>query len=117
MDLEIVAESMGVRVEYIAPARGWGEYDPLSHTIRLHPRLRGIQLRAVLSHELGHAAHRHTSSTTRAEREADHFAHWLTIPLCGLLRATQCHDTAQGIAHELGVLPSEVTAYLGRLRR
>ena len=116
MDLELVAEHLGVRVDYVPPVTGgWGEYDAAAHRINLHPGLGPLQRRAVLAHELGHAAHRHEASTPRNEREADEMAHWLTIPLCGFLRAARAQETVPGVADELGVLPSAVRDYARRL--
>lgn len=111
-----VAARLGVDVVVEVPRSGaWGEYDATENQVRIHPLLSGVQLRCVLAHELGHAAHRHTSSTPLTEREADEFAHWLLIPLCGFLRAASAYESAQAVAHELGVLPSFVEGFAGRL--
>lgn len=111
-----MAHHIGVAVERTVPHVGqWGEYDAGAHRIRLHPDLRMVQHASTYAHELGHAMHRHEASTTRTEREADHAAHWLTIPLCAFLQALQAHDTMQAVAHELGLLPSDVRAYAGRI--
>lgn len=40
------------------------EYDATRHEMRLDTALIGIQARAVLAHELGHASYRHETSTT-----------------------------------------------------
>ena len=116
MDLDVVAERLGVRVDYLAPMVGdWGEYDASAHRIALHPALGPVQLFSTYAHELGHAMYRHGATTAHTEREATHAAHWLTIPLCGFLRAIQAHDSAQAVAHELGVMPADVRAYGHRL--
>lgn len=116
MHLDSFADHLGCEVRAEFPRSGrLGEYDAASHTIRLHPDLIGVQRRAVLSHELGHAMHRHRRSTPRTEREADYSAHWLLIPLCAFLRAMQAQETMRGVAHELGVLPADVRAYAARL--
>lgn len=116
MDLEALAEMIGCAVVRSIPLSGhWGEYDASAHQVRLHPRLHGAQLRSVLAHELGHAAHRHESSTARTEREADEFADWVQIPLCAFLRAVQVQESMQAVAHELGVLPADVYRYAERL--
>ncbi|WP_442867635.1 ImmA/IrrE family metallo-endopeptidase [Citricoccus sp. NR2] len=117
MNLDTVAERLGCSIASAHPVLGdWGEYNSATHTITLHPALSGIQYTATLAHELGHAAHRHEQSTPATEREADYFAHWLLIPLCGFLRAAQAHHTMQGVAHELELLPSMLASYAGRIR-
>lgn len=116
MDLEALAEMIGCTVMRSEPVSGhWGEYDASAHEIRLHPRLHGAQARSVLAHELGHAAHRHESSTARTEREADAFSDWVQIPLCMFLRAVQVQESMQAVACELGVLPADARRYAERL--
>lgn len=115
MHLDSFADHLGCEVRTEFPHSGrLGEYVAASHMIRLHPDLIGAQRQAVLSHELGHAIHRHASSTPRTEREADHAAHWLTVGLCGFLRAVQAHESMRAVAHELGVLPADVRSYAAR---
>lgn len=117
MHLELVAARLGCRVTTGMPVLGdWGEYDSSTHTITLHPALSGIQRKATLAHELGHAAYRHDRTTVTTERAADEFAHWLLIPYCSFLRATQAHESLQGVAHELEVLPSLLVSYASRVR-
>jgi len=117
MVLEAFTNLVGCTVVREEPLVGQlGEYDATRHEIRLHPALIGIQARAVLAHELGHAAHRHTTSTAQTEREADDLGDWLRIPFCGFMRATQLYPTAQEVAHELEVLPADIRRYTRRLR-
>lgn len=116
MVLEAFTNLVGCTVVREEPFVGQlGEYDATQHEIRLHPALVGIQARAVLAHELGHAAYRHESSSAQNEREADELGDWLRIPFCGFLRATQVYPTAQEVAHELEVLPEDVRRYATRL--
>lgn len=116
MLLEQIADHLQVTVIIEEPhVAQLGEYQESKHLIRLHPRLSGLLLTSVLAHELGHAAYRHTTSTNVTEREADHFAHWVLIPFCHYVRATAAHGTAQGVAHELGVLPSTIRQYTRRV--
>lgn len=115
MHLDLIADLLDCEVRSEIPFSGaWGEYVPALHAIRLHPHLTGIHRDAVLGHELGHAAHEHTGYRPREEAEADRFAHWLLIPLCGFLRAMQAQEAMRGVAHELGVLPADVRAYAAR---
>lgn len=115
MHLDSFADHLGCEVLTEFPHSGrLGEYDATSHTIRLHPDLIGIQRQAVLSHELGHCMYRHDSSTRHTEREASHAAHWLTIGLCGFLRAVQAHETMRGVAYELGIMWSDARDYAAR---
>src|SRR5690625_887836 len=117
MVLEAFTNLVGCTVVREEPLVGQlGEYDATRHEIRLHPALVGIQARAVLAHELGHAAHRHTTSTVQTEREADDLGDWLRIPFCSFLRATKLYPTAQEVAHELEVLPADIRRYTRRLR-
>lgn len=115
MVLEDFAELIGCTIRCEIPVSGcWGEYDAIRHESRLHPDLAAIQCHAVLAHEIGHAAHRHESSTALTEREADAFSDWLRIPFCSFLRATQAHHTVQAVAHELDLLPADVRRYAQR---
>lgn len=114
--LEDIANHLRVRVITEPPLVGQlGEYDHYRRTIRLHPRLSGLLQTSVLAHELGHAAYGHTTSTPLTEQQADHFAQWLQVPFCDYLTATAAHPTAQGVAHELGVLPATITDYARRV--
>lgn len=116
MVLEAFTNLVGCTVVRETPVSGhWGEYDATRHEIRLHPELIGIQARAVLAHELGHAAYRHETSSVQNEREADDLGDWLRIPFCGFLRATQLYPTAQEVAHELDVLPGDIRRYTQRV--
>ena len=104
-------------MEYATPSVGdWGQYDSSAHRITLLPELGEVQHRSVLSHEIGHALYRHDRSTARTEREATHAAHWLTISLCEFLWAVNAFESMQAVAHELGVLPSDVEAYARRFK-
>lgn len=116
MVLESFANIIGCAVVREVPLSGyWGEYDVLSHEVRLHPRLIGIQAQAVLAHELGHAAYRHGASTVSNEREADALSDWLRIPFCKFLQATQLYSDVQTVAQELDVLPADVRRYARRI--
>jgi len=116
MVLEAFTNLVGCTVVREEPIVGQlGEYDATRHEIRLHPELVGIQARAVLAHELGHAAYRHETSSTHNEREADDLGDWLRIPFCGFLRATKVYPTAQQVAHELDVLPADIRRYAHRV--
>lgn len=116
MVLEAFTNLVGCTVVREEPFVGQlGEYDAVRHEIRLHPALVGIQARAVLAHELGHAAYRHEVSTTQTEREADDLGDWLRIPFCRYMRATQLYPTAQEVAHELDVLPADIRRYAQRV--
>jgi len=116
MVFEAFANLVGCTVVREEPVVGQlGEYDATRHEIRLHPALVGIQAKAVLAHELGHAAYRHESSSAQNEREADELGDWLRIPFCDFLRAIKAHETVQAVAHELDVLPSDVRRYATRL--
>lgn len=114
--LEDIADHLRVHVVIEPPRVGQlGEYDHSQQLIRLHPRLSGLLQTSVLAHELGHAAYGHTCSTAENEQQADWFAQWLQVPFCDYLTATAAHPTAQGVAHELGVLPTTITDYARRV--
>ncbi len=116
MVLEAFTNLVGCTVVRETPVSGhWGEYDATRHEVRLHPELIGIQARAVLAHELGHAAYRHEVSTLHTEREADNVGDWLRIPFCEFLRATQLYTTVQDVANELEVLPGDIRRYARRV--
>jgi len=116
MVLEAFTEVIGCVVVRRVPASGyWGEYDAIRHEVRLHPRLSGIQAKAVLAHELGHAAYRHERSTAQTEREANEISDWLRIPFCAFMHSIKVHETTYAVAHELDVLPSEIRRYAQRL--
>jgi hypothetical protein len=116
MVLEAFTNLVGCTIVREEPIVGQlGEYDATRHEIRLHPDLVGIQARAVLAHELGHAAYRHETSSAQNEREADDLGDWLRIPFCYFMRATKVYTTAQEVAHELDVLPADIRRYTRRV--
>lgn len=112
MELDRLAADLGVRVRHQRPPRGrWGEYDPLNHTITLHPGLAPVQYQYALGHELGHAYHRHHGCRPRQEWEADVYAATLLIRPDQWATATRLHGTVEAVAHELQVHPRLVEAY------
>ena len=115
MELDQVAADLGVTVRHQRPLRGrWGEYDPLRHTITLHPSLAPVQYQYALGHELGHAYYRHHGCRPRQEWQADRFAATLLIRSNLWDTATLLHSTVEAVAHELQVHPRLVEAYWSR---
>ena len=94
----------------------WGEYDHETKTIYLRPDLAPIQRRSTLAHELGHAVYGHVGSTRTQERQADEFGALFQIRLCDLLKACKAVECPQGVAAELGVMPSDVETYWALLK-
>lgn len=112
MDIDRIAGDLGVTVRTgRVPDGWWGSYSHMKHEITLRPRLGAIQRRSSLAHELGHAYYMHKRSTPQAEREASLWAARHLIKLPEFIDACQLQDTAQGIAHILGVLPRDVSNY------
>ncbi|GAA1453371.1 ImmA/IrrE family metallo-endopeptidase [Nesterenkonia lacusekhoensis] len=106
-------EALGVKVLHQAPEaqRRWAEWCSRSKTIRIRPDLGAAQYAYALAHEAGHAFHGHSCSWSRWEWEADVFAAtWLIRP-CEWAAAVKIHETVQGVAHELGVIPHLVRVY------
>lgn len=116
MDFETLVGKLGVTVETgDLPGGWWGAYRHRDRKIILRPGLGAIQGRSVLMHELGHAFHGHTSSGPLEEREASQWAARRLIGMDSFMSACQIADTAQGIAHHLGVLPRDVAHFVEAL--
>lgn len=105
MDLLAHAARLGVRVQYVDGLDRWGRYDHTTRTISIRTGLAPIQWRCVLAHELGHAHWGHDGSCPRAERQADEHAVILLVSPGEWEAATVLHDSAEAVAHELGILP------------
>ena len=115
-NLHRIADELGVSIRRGSLPHGWwGAYDHRVHGITVHDAARGIQLRSILAHELGHAYHRHAGSTPRFEREASHWAARHLISMGAFLDCLHWCDRKQGAAHHLGVLPSDVQHYIDSL--
>ena len=86
--------------------------------ILLDTRLRGVQLRCVLAHEISHA--RHMDAGCRVdrwvERRADQEAALMLIdPMEYAYAETVYEGNVMGMARELNVLPWVIAAYRERL--
>ena len=95
-----------------------GLYVREKHLILLDTRLRGVQLRCVLAHEISHA--RHMDAGCRVdkwvERRADREAAMMLIdPMEYAYAETVYEANVAGMARELNVLPWVVQAYRERL--
>lgn len=116
MDIEQLVGEIGVTVRTgHVPDGWWGSYSHTRHEIVLRPRLGALQRRSTLAHELGHAFYRHAGTTPFGERQASTWAARALIPDHAFVAACQISDTAQGMAHILGVLPRDVTTYIEAL--
>ena len=95
-----------------------GVYIRDKHLILLDTRLRGVQLRCVLAHEISHA--RHMDAGCRVdkwtERRADQEAAMMLIDPLEYAYAEAVYEAnIVGMARELNVLPWVVQAYRERL--
>ncbi|ATU19601.1 ImmA/IrrE family metallo-endopeptidase [Bifidobacterium choerinum] len=95
-----------------------GVYIRDKHLILLDTRLRGVQLRCVLAHEISHA--RHMDAGCRVdkwvERRADQEAALMLINPMEYAYAEAVYEgNVMGMARELNVLPWVVQAYRERL--
>ena len=116
MHLEQIIGDLGVTVRTGPVPHGWwGSYCHTRHEIVLRPRLGALQRRSTLAHELGHAFHRHAGSTPFNERQASIWAARALITDEAFIDACRTADTAQGMAHILGVLPRDVTTFIDAL--
>lgn len=116
MDLDTLLGELGVTVEVGELPDGlWGGYSHAERRIVLLPGLGPTQQRSVLMHEIGHAVHGHRGTTPAQEREASHWAARRLISMPAFIAACQVSDTAQGIAHHLGVLPRDVNHFVDSL--
>lgn len=106
MDLEVFAADLGVSITEAPTVNGhWGEYLDDLRLIVLTPGLGPAQYRSTLAHELGHAFYRHTATIPLWERQADAFAASILLTQEDVAQAAIFHETTEGIAAELGVLP------------
>lgn len=116
MDIDRIVGELGVTVRTgTLPNGWWGAYNQQKHEIILRPRLGALQRRSTLAHELGHAQYMHAGSTPFNERQASIWAARRLIQASAFIDASTISDTAQGIAHILGVLPRDVTNYVSTL--
>lgn len=116
MDIDRIVGELGVTVRTgRLPDGWWGSYNHTKHEIVLRPRLGALQRRSTLAHELGHARFMHQGSTPFNERQASIWAVRRLIAAEAFIEACRLDDTAQGIAHILGVLPRDVTTYVSTL--
>lgn len=116
MDIQQLVGELDVTVRTgHVPDGWWGSYCHIKHEIVLRPRLGALQRRSTLAHELGHAYYRHAGSTPFNERQASTWAARTLIPDDAFLDACKLADTAQGMAHILGVLPRDVDAFISAL--
>lgn len=106
------AIELGVTVRFGDPGRGRiACYIDRCRIIVIRPGMRRAQARSALAHELGHAAHRDTTTghplyDARQERRADLYAARLLICPSAVARAERLHGPHLGmIARELDVTP------------
>lgn len=95
-----------------------GVYIRDKHLILLDTRLRGVQLRCVLAHEISHARHMDAGCRVDkwAERRADQEAALMLINPMEYAYAEAVYEgNTIGMARELDVLPWVVEAYRMRL--
>lgn len=116
MDIDGIIWELGVTVRTgRLPEGWWGSYNHQSHEIVVRPRLGALQLFSTLAHELGHAFHRHAGSTPFNERQASVWAARRLIAVDAFVDACRIAETAQGMAHVLGVLPRDVDTFISTL--
>lgn len=116
MDMDRIIGEIGVTVTVGGlPCGWWGAYNWEKHLIHLRPRLGLVQGRSVLAHELGHAWYRHKGTSARNERQASIWAARHLIDRADFVRAAQISEHRAGIAHQLGVMPSDVDVYTSSL--
>lgn len=116
MNTDLIVGELGVTVRTgKLPDGWWGSYNSTRHEIVLRPRLGALQRRSTLYHELGHAFYRHGCSTVFTEQQASIWAARALITDDAFIEACQISDTAQGMAHILGVLPRDVTTFISTL--
>ncbi len=95
-----------------------GVYIRDKHLILLDTRLRGVQLRCVLAHEISHARHMDAGCRVDkwAERRADQEAAMMLIDPMEYAYAEAVYEgNVMGMARELNVLPWVIEAYRERL--
>lgn len=110
-------DTLGVRVVHGDLGSMYGCYLKDHHAIILNSSLAPIQRRSTVMHELGHAFHGHSETTPQTERQASEWSARELIRWCDYMCLTRIHDTAQGVASELGVLPRDVENYATWMRR
>lgn len=116
MDIDRIMGELGVTVRTgRLPEGWWGAYNHIKHEIVLRPRLGPLQKKSTLFHELGHARYMHCGSTAFNERQASQWAARRLISASAFIDACRMDNTAQGLAHVLGVLPRDVTNYVSTL--
>lgn len=110
-------EILGVRVVQGDLGGMYGCYLKDHHAIIIERSLAPLQYRSTAMHELGHAFYGHDSTTPRTELEASEWAARQMIRWCDYVNVTMALESAQGVAHELGVLPRDVINYQAWVRQ
>lgn len=118
------ADALGVRIEYRElPADRDGQYVHSKRVIYLRPGMHARHHRCVLAHELAHALWGDVPSkfgpvNAKQERRAEEWAALRLIDREDYRYFEMVHDgRPAGIALDLGVMTSIVTAYQGLLQR
>lgn len=113
MNLDLIAQDLGVRITRGALPHGWwGSYNHGTLTITLHRGLGPVQYKSTLAHELGHARYRHQESTTHTEWQASVWAARRLITPDAFHDAVYWADTVTGVASILEVMPADVETYV-----
>ncbi|MGM7677648.1 ImmA/IrrE family metallo-endopeptidase [Microbacterium sp. A94] len=118
------AEALGVRIDYrrLREDRD-GQYIHTRKVIHLRPGMHARHHRSVLAHELGHAVFGDIPTkfgpvNAKQERRAEEWAALRLIDHTDYQHLEAAYDgRPAGIALELGVMTSIVTAYQARLQR
>lgn len=119
-----IADALGVTIDYrhLRDDRD-GQYVHSKKVIHLRPGMHARHRRSVLAHELGHAVFGDVPSkfgpvNAKQERRAEEWAALRLIDHDEYRYLEAAYDgRAAGIALELGVMTSTVTAYQGLLQR
>jgi Zn-dependent peptidase ImmA (M78 family) len=97
------AHRLGIQIGYQRLRTGNGLWVPDHRLIILQPRLRRIEERSVLTHEMAHVCLGHRDTTPRNELRADRWAVHKLIPPGALEEAALFSAEPGQWCHQLGV--------------
>lgn len=106
------AEALGITVLYRPLRASNGLWIPDFSTVLLQPRMKVVQERCVLAHELGHAVLGHRDDRPKHEVLADRWASRQLIEPTRLVEVMGWTSDEMRWAMELGVSPKLLRAWL-----
>lgn len=110
------AEQLGIRVEHQSLRTANGLWIPDEALIILRSKMRAVQLRSTLAHELGHVAYAHRDDRPKHEVQADRYAADNLIDLAECRELMKWSPDCHKLAAELEVTTRLMRVFLNSHR-